>query len=51
MDTRHLVAYALIAAILVAPFIIRYFIRRTDRRDRQEAERPIRITKDKQNRN
>jgi hypothetical protein len=46
MDTRHIVAYALLAALLVAPFLIVRFTRRAARRERKAAERPIRITRE-----
>lgn len=47
METRQLIAYALILAIVVAPFVVRHFVRRGARRERKEAERPIRITRNK----
>jgi hypothetical protein len=47
METRQLIAYALIIAIVAAPLIVRHFVRRTARRDRREADRPIHITKDR----
>lgn len=47
METRHVVAYALIFGLVVAPVLIMFFLRRTRRRDRQDAARPIRITKRK----
>jgi hypothetical protein len=47
METRHAVAYALILGLVVAPILIILFLRRTRRRDRHDAERPIRITKRK----
>ena len=50
METRRLIAYALILALLVAPFIVRYVVRRGARRDRKDAERPIRITRNKRSR-
>ncbi len=49
METRHLVAYALILGLLVVPFIIARVLRRAGRRERREAERPIRITRNKRN--
>ena len=44
MDTRHALAYALIALLIVAPFVILRWTRRAARRERREANRPIRIT-------
>jgi hypothetical protein len=50
MDTRHLVAYALIFGLIVAPILIAMFLRRARRRDKREAERPIRISRGKRSR-
>lgn len=47
METRHAVAYALIIGLIVAPILIAMFLRRARRRDRKEAERPIRISRGK----
>ena len=47
METRHAVAYALIFGLILAPIIVVLLLRRTRRRDRRDASRPIRITKGK----
>jgi hypothetical protein len=50
MEMRHAVAYALIFGLVVAPILIAMFLRRARRRDRKEAERPIRISRGKRSR-
>jgi uncharacterized membrane-anchored protein YhcB (DUF1043 family) len=46
MDTRHAVAYGLIAALLIGAVVAMRLLRRAARRERREAQRPIHITRD-----
>ena len=45
VETRHLIAYALIIAVIAVPMVVIHLLRRAAWKGRREAERPIRITK------
>ncbi len=46
VEMRHLIAYALIFAVIAVPMVVIHLLRRAAWKGRREAARPIRITKD-----
>ncbi len=50
VESRHLIAYGLILGILLLPVFVLYRMKRAARRERHDAERPIRITRDRKKR-
>jgi cytochrome c oxidase assembly factor CtaG len=47
MNDRQLIAYAMVAALIVAGVVIVLLLRRASRRERREAGRPIQLTRKK----